>query len=309
MSLIQNMVGGVTTVVLMGLAVFISYLIAASSYTSNASQFNVDVSAVGTSAPRKILFPLPQVGFDPTEAAYPWKVWTSLGYSVVFATPTGDPAHCDPEILKGALGGFVNKVYEEPEKLYFEMYGSESYTKPLRYSDVKPEEFDAIHFTGGHGAGMTPFLNSPWVHKMALHFLSSNKTVGAICHGVLALSRAIDPQTNRSVLHSRKTTTVPAYLEGFAYYLTRYLAGMGTYQLNTTWPQYCEDEVKQSLSTPENYIRGPWDFMAPLLPGSMSDHRHTFLVEDGNYLSARFWGDAVFYALRFAKKMEEQSAQ
>ncbi len=45
--------------------------------------------------------------------------------------------------------------------------------------------------------------------------------------------------------------------------------------------------------------------MAPLAPGTLTSHEHTFLVEDGHYLSARFWGDAYAFALRFARKLNE----
>jgi hypothetical protein len=35
--------------------------------------------------------------------------------------------------------------------------------------------------------------------------------------------------------------------------------------------------------------------------GHAGDHRHAFVVQDGNYLSARWPGDAYLFAERFAE--------
>lgn len=42
--------------------------------------------------PKTVLMPLPEWGFDPTEAAVSWKTLTQLGHRVVFATPNGIPS-------------------------------------------------------------------------------------------------------------------------------------------------------------------------------------------------------------------------
>ena len=61
--------------------------------------------------PARILFPMPDVGFDPTEAAVPWHTFTTLGADVVFATGSGEPSNgADPHILTGFLAGLMMKV-------------------------------------------------------------------------------------------------------------------------------------------------------------------------------------------------------
>ena len=49
----------------------------------------------------RILFPLPDEDFDPTESAIPWAALTAAGHEVAFATPSGQPARADPRILSG----------------------------------------------------------------------------------------------------------------------------------------------------------------------------------------------------------------
>jgi len=61
---------------------------------------------------------------------------------------------------------------------------------------------------------MKPYLESKVLQQKMVPFINNDsKVTGAICHGVLVLSRAIDPQTEKSVLYKRKTTTLPKYLE------------------------------------------------------------------------------------------------
>ncbi len=68
---------------------------------------------------------------------------------------------------------------------------------------------------------------------------------------------------------------------------------------------YVEDEIRSEISV-QHFLPGPTDRMAALFPGSMSNHDHTFLVEDRYYLSARFWGDAYAFAQRFANMLNQR---
>ena len=60
-----------------------------------------------------------------------------------------------------------------------------------------------------------------------------------------------------------------------------------------TYPEYVEDEVKRSLSHPEQFIRGPLHLLAK---GTANDDGAAFVVDDGHYLSARWPGDAYLLA-------------
>ena len=53
----------------------------------------------------RVLMPLPDRDFDPTETAVPWRMLTHEGHEVVFATEAGGVAPAgDPLLLGGTLG-------------------------------------------------------------------------------------------------------------------------------------------------------------------------------------------------------------
>ena len=59
--------------------------------------------------------------------------------------------------------------------------------------------------------------------------------------------------------------------------------------------QYVQDEVTTALDDPSQFQRGP----RTTTRGTMTDDRAAFVVEDANYLSARWPGDAYLFAKRF----------
>ncbi len=106
-----------------------------------------------------------------------------------------------------------------------------AFAAPLKWGDVVADEYDALLLVGGHAQGMKRFLESPVVHGIAAHFWDARRPVGAVCHGVLVLSRARSPSTGRALLAGTVTTTVPSFMESQAYLITRFLSRMGDYQV------------------------------------------------------------------------------
>lgn len=292
---------------------------------------NISASTTTTTS-KRILFPLPVGGFDPTEVAVPWKILTQRGHQVTFATPQGQVSTgADQHVLQGLLGGLI-QVFPQPYQDYLDMIQSEEYLHPISFHDlihaenenIRINQFDGVFIGGGHHPVMSTLLNAHVLHEAVRHYWTLNKPVAAVCHGVLVLSRAGIFNT-----YTLNTTAVPRYLEAQGYLLTKYLAGMGDYQLSTTLQRYTQDEIEDAIykgitqtpfdapqqqhddasntsqSTPtSHFISGPYDLLAPLMPGSLHDHTHAFIVEDNHYLSGRFWGDAYLLALRFAAKVE-----
>ena len=66
-----------------------------------------------------------------------------------------------------------------------------------------------------------------------------------------------------------------------------------------TYPETVEDEVRASLSAPEDFIRGP----ISTFRDSPVHLNIGFTVRDGNYLSARWPGDAHRFANEFASML------
>ncbi len=63
-----------------------------------------------------------------------------------------------------------------------------------------------------------------------------------------------------------------------------------------------EDEVKAALDDPHRqFSRGPVTLSAR---GTATDDTAAFVVRDGNYLSARWPGDAYLFGRRFCELLE-----
>ena len=67
-----------------------------------------------------------------------------------------------------------------------------------------------------------------------------------------------------------------------------------------TYPAYVEDEVRGALRNPADFVRGPRVLSKR---GTDTDDHVAFCVEDGNYVSARWPGDAYLFAKRFADRL------
>jgi putative intracellular protease/amidase len=243
----------------------------------------------------RVLVPLPDTDFDTTEVAVPWKLLTEAGHEVDFATERGDVVpRCDQRLLDGVLFG---KLGAEPEPIAFyeEMAGSAAFRSPLSWLDLDVTAYDGLLLPGGHAPGMRQYLGSAELQAAIARFWATGKPVGAICHGVLVLARSKDDQ-GRSVLAERRTTCLPKYLERSGYLLTAWKLG----RYYRTYPAYVEDEVVANLASPALFERGPRGTQR----GTRTDHTNAFVVEDGNYVSARWPGDAYLFAERFRALLE-----
>lgn len=200
-----------------------------------------------------VLIPLPDRDFDPTEAAVPWKTLRDAGHDVVFATEHGAVPACDPLLVTGVLFGELG-AKPRPLALYAEMAASQELRSPMAWQAIDPAAYDAVVLPGGHAQGMKQYLASELLHEKVGAFAATGKPMAAICHGVLLLARARDPKTGRSILHGRRTTCLPKYMERVAYYLTAWKLG----RYYRTYDAYVEDEVKSTLESPTHFERGPF---------------------------------------------------
>ncbi len=249
----------------------------------------------------KILIPLPSYGFDPTEAAVPWKLLTEHGLQVTFATPKGTKAAADRIMVTGkGLKIFSNllKARKDALQAYREMQASQAFTNPQAYPDVVPDDYAGIYLPGGHDKGVKEYLEAETLQNIIPHFFMQNKKVGAICHGVILLARSINPMTHKPVIYPYKTTALLKSQELLAYNLTR--LWLDDYYL--TYPGLTvEDEVKAALQSAAQFVPGP----QPLFRDTRDNLRHGFAVRDRNYLSARWPGDIYTFTHRFITMLNE----
>ncbi|MBI3164284.1 MAG: DJ-1/PfpI family protein [Chloroflexi bacterium] len=234
----------------------------------------------------RVLIPLPDHDFDPTESATPWRVCVDRGWTATFATEHGNIAEADHRLLmgfvRGPLGAGAMGLRD-----YKRMTATPEYQKPIRYDQINADDYDALLLTGGHAPGMKQFLESKILQKKIVGFFKQGKGVGAICHGLLPLARAIDPDTGKSVLYDYQTTSLTKILERIGYASTFWLLG----RRFRTYDAYVEDETRAALKDPRQYSAG---FL--LLP---------HVVVDRNLVTSRYWlFDAVRYSVRFAEMVE-----
>lgn len=245
---------------------------------------------------KTILIPLPSQDFDPTECAVPWKILTDHGVKVRFATPDGKVASCDSRMLLGIQLGIFKSVLAADRNAryaYSLLEKHHEFQNPLKWSDVRMNDFDGLLLPGGHAPGMKLYLESKELQTLTASFFSSKKSIGAICHGVVLAARS---QLNGvSILKNLKTTSLLARQELLAWGLT--CLWLGDYY--RTYPQTVEAEVRSVLSSQSQFISGP----VPIRRDSEESLKAGFCLRDGNYLSARWPGDAHKFAYEFLKML------
>jgi putative intracellular protease/amidase len=249
--------------------------------------------------PRQVLMPLPDSDFDVTEVAVPWKLLTEAGFEVVFATEEGATPAADPRLLTGVIFGKLG-ARADAIACYRELEQTAAFQRPRRWDALAPDAFAGLFLAGGHAPGMKQYLGSAALQAKIAAFWRLGRPVAAICHGVLALARSVDAATGTSVLHGRRTTCLPKYMERSAYWLTFWKLG----RYYRTYPAYVEEEVRAALAEPTQLVRGPRTLTRR---GTRDDDRAAFVVEDGTYVSARWPGDSYLIAKRFIAHLQEQA--
>ena len=283
----------------------------------------------------KVLIPIPQHDFDPSEAAIGWSVLKRFNHSVAFATPDGKPGRADELMLTGegldvwgfipglrhlvAIGALM-RANADARRAYAAMENDTAFKAPLTWAEVRLQDFDGLFLPGGHRArGMRDYLESNILQRLVADFFAAGLPVAAICHGVLlaARSRTAD---GRSVLYGRHTTALTWSFERKAEMVGRVVRfwDPGYYR---TYPDAAgqphgymsvEQEVTRALAKPQDFLDVPPD--APdyrqktdgLTRDTFDDQRPAFVVRDGNYVSARWPGDAHTFAKTFAAVLSER---
>jgi protease I len=237
--------------------------------------------------------PIPSTDFDPTETGVPFAILEAAGHRVVMATPDGRPGAADPIMVTGKGLGILAPVLRanaDGRSAYEAMTARAAFLSPFRWDGIRADDFDALLLPGGHAKGMRPYLESPTLQAATAAFFAAGKPVAAICHGTLLAARS-KAANGKSVLYGRKTTGLTRAQEMLAWRLTA--AWMGDYY--RTYPTPLETEVRSLLARPEDFETGP----SSVLRDSLAHLERGFTLRDGNYLSARWPGDAHRFGTEF----------
>ncbi len=280
-----------------------------------------------------VLIPIPDRDFDPTEVAVSWRVLTRNGHRVVFATESGRSGTADDIMVTGrgldvwsrlpVLGGLpliglALRANEAGRGAYREMLVSNDFQHPPTWRQATLDGVDALVLPGGHRArGMRGYIDSELLHRLVVDAFARGLIVGAICHGVLLAARSVDPRTGRSVLYGRKTTALTWAMEGLAWRLTRMTRywDRDYYRTYTEAPgqpagyMSVQSEVTRALADPTDFrdvARGTphrWLKSSGMFRDTATDDRPAFVVDDGDYVSARWPGDTHTFAAVVSRKM------
>jgi protease I len=175
------------------------------------------------------------------------------------------------------------------------MAASPEFLHPIKYAQARISDMQGLLLPGGHARGMRPYLESTILQSLVSAAFAARLPVGAICHGVVLAARSRDAG-GRSVLYGRRTTALTRPMELTAWSLTR--AWLGDYY--RTYPTTVEDEVMAALAASDDFTRGPASTRR-----DAPDHlERGFTVRDGQYLSARWPGDAHRFASEFAGMLQ-----
>ena len=283
-----------------------------------------------------VLLPIPSCDFDPSEVAISWKVLTRLGHTIVFATPDGTPGACDPIMIDGIgldrwsripglrrirVFGLMLRANRDGRTAYAEMIRSAEFRTPLRWDSIVETTFDGLLLGGGHRArGMRDYLESPVLQRLVGDFFAADKPVAAICHGVLLASRSLRSD-GRSVLYGRKTTALTWSQEKTASLFARvgrpwdpdYYRTYKEAPVQSDGFMSVEAEVTRALAHPGDFVavaQGAPHYgrkTSGLSRDSATDDSPAWVVQDGNYVSARWPGDAHAFASTFGRVLTARS--
>lgn len=296
--------------------------------------------ALGSTEVRTVLMPLPDQGFDPTEAAITWWVLRRAGHKVQFATESGSPGSADPLMLSGEgldpwgflpilrkfkAIGLLLRASRSARDAYAALLADPEFRAPRPFSSLQTEDYDGLILPGGHAKTMRPYLESEVLQRFVADFFASRgadgspKPVGAVCHGVVLAARSRDRDTGRSVLHGRYTTALTWSQEQAAWRLTRYFARFWDPDYYRTYVEAAgeplgywgvEQEVRRALADRAQFLEvspDVEDFRRKtdnLHRDTLSDATPAWVVRDGNYLSARWPGDVHTFAQAFVALLD-----
>jgi putative intracellular protease/amidase len=226
-----------------------------------------------------------------------------------------DPWGKIPLLRNLPLVGLLMRANRDARQAYASMIADPDYVAPLRWDAVDPTAFDALLLPGGHRArGMRDYLESDILQRLVADFFDEEKPVAAICHGVLLAARSISKRTGRSVLAGYRTTALTWAFESSVWSVARITRFWDPDYYRTYLEQdgqptgfmSVQQEVTRALARAQDFCDVPATDphyrrkTSGLTRDTMDDATPAFVVQDRNYVSARWPGDAHTFAKTFA---------
>ncbi|SOD11562.1 type 1 glutamine amidotransferase domain-containing protein [Pedobacter xixiisoli] len=117
-----------------------------------------------------------KTGYFLGEVSHPWEVLVEADYEIDFVSPKGG----NPPVDGFDLSDPINKKFWEDKHYH------QKITNSLTPNEVKPQDYVAIFYAGGHGA-MWDLPNNTELANIATKIYENNGIVSAVCHGPAGL--------------------------------------------------------------------------------------------------------------------------
>ncbi|MEU1691160.1 type 1 glutamine amidotransferase domain-containing protein [Streptomyces hirsutus] len=116
-------------------------------------------------------------GYWAEEFAQPYKAITEAGHEVVVATPNGVTPTVDMMSLRPAMAGGEEAALE----LEAIIRSAEVLRRPIKLSDVRLQDYDAVYLPGGHGPMQDLSVDAD-AGRILTEQLASGKPLAIVCH-------------------------------------------------------------------------------------------------------------------------------
>jgi putative intracellular protease/amidase len=154
-------------------------------------------------------------GYYLSEVSHPWKELRKAGYEIDFVSPKGG----NPPVEGLELKDPVNREFWE-DKVYHKKI-----TNSMKPDQVKPEDYIAVYYAGGHGT-MWDFPDNERLAEITRTIYEKGGVVSAVCHGpsgfvnlklndgsYLVQGKRVNSFTNEEEISSGFDRAVPFLLE------------------------------------------------------------------------------------------------
>ncbi|SFE43474.1 Putative intracellular protease/amidase [Actinopolyspora alba] len=121
-------------------------------------------------------------GYWAEEFTAAYRVFTEAGHQVVVATPGG----VVPPVDQSSLAPEANGGQERADQVAATLESAEELRRPVRLEDVRPDDYAAVFYPGGHGPMEDLSVNAESA-RLLTEVLSSGKPLGVVCHAPAAL--------------------------------------------------------------------------------------------------------------------------